>query len=58
MASLPFSTAASDGAASSKSAAPALSSETCSLSVSIVSRVKLQSTVNTNLDIDELLFGF
>ena len=58
MASLPCSTAASDGAASSKSAAPALSSETCSLSVSIVGRVKLQSTVNTNLDIDELLFGF
>ena len=66
--SLPRSVAASSStrstvtAAASKSAAPVLSSETCSPSVNIVGKVKLQSdsksAQNTDLNIDELLFGF
>jgi hypothetical protein len=62
---LPHSVAAANNysaAAASKSAAPVLSSETCSPSVSIVGKVKLQSNnksaQNTDLNIDELLFGF
>ena len=66
-ASLPRSVAANNNsrstAAVTKSSTLALSSETCSPSVNIVqARVKLQSdkksTLNTDLNIDELLFGF
>ena len=63
MAALPCRTAVSDKATVlSESAAPVLSSETLAPSVSVVGRVKLQSdkksTTNTDLNIDELLFGF
>lgn len=66
LASSPRSVAASNStrstATASKSAAPVLSSETCSPSVNIVGKVKLQSdsksVQNTDLNIDELLFGF
>lgn len=62
MASLSCSAAVGNSAAASKSAAPTLSSDTCSPSVSIMGKVQLQSDnksiLNTNLDIDELLFGF
>jgi hypothetical protein len=61
---LPHSVAAKNcsAAATAKSSASMLSSETCSPSVSIVGKVKLQSNnksaQNTDLNIDELLFGF
>ena len=67
IASLPRSVAANNNskstAAVTKSSTLALSSETCSPSVNIVQgSVKLQSdkksTLNTDLNIDELLFGF